>query len=349
MKENYLESRHIGLTSEEEKHMLQTLGADSLEALVRETMPADILLPEPIELNDPLSEQQHLDNAENLLLENTPARSYIGRGWYGTLTPAVIRRNILENPVWYTSYTPYQAEVSQGRLEALFVFQTMISDLTGLPLANCSLLDEATAAAESVTMMRNLRSREQVKNNVRKVFVDAKIWPNTLSVLRTRAEGQEIEIVTGSYADFQPSEDFFGALVQWPNSDGAIEDYEAFIDDCHAAGLKVTVVADLMALALLKPLPADIMCGTAQRFGLPMGFGGPTAGYMATRDEYKRDMPGRIIGLSKDKYEHPAFRLALTRYFEYLYRRSTFCDDGGHVRRLSRRRRNTLDCRSHSR
>ena len=320
MKVNYLESRHIGLTPEDEKKMLEAVGAQSVEALVRETMPADILLPEPIALDEPYTEQQQLEVADVMLSHNESVRSYIGRGWYGTITPAVIRRNMLENPVWYTSYTPYQAEVSQGRLEALFVFQTMISDLTGLPLANCSLLDEATSAAESVTMMRNLRSREQVKNNVRKVFVDEKIWPNTLSVLRTRSAGQDIEVVTGSYADFQPTEDFFGALVQWPNSDGAIEDYETFIDDCHAAGLKVTVVADLMALAILKPLNADIMCGTAQRFGLPMGFGGPTAGYMATRDEFKREMPGRIIGLSKDKYEHPAYRLALQTREQHIKR-----------------------------
>jgi glycine dehydrogenase len=300
--------------------MLEAVGAESMEALVRETMPDDIVLPEPIELDEPLTEQKQLENAEELLAENIPARSYIGRGWYGTITPAVIRRNMLENPVWYTSYTPYQAEVSQGRLEALFVYQTMISDLTGLPLANCSLLDEATAAAESVTMMRNLRSREQMKANVRKVFVDEKVWPNTLSVLRTRAKGQDIELVVGRYADFEPNEEYFGALVQWPNSDGAIEDYEAFIEDCHTAGLKVTVVADLMALALLKPLDADIMCGTAQRFGLPMGFGGPTAGYMATRDEFKREMPGRIIGLSKDKYEHPAYRLALQTREQHIKR-----------------------------
>ena len=320
MKVNYLEMRHIGLSEADEKKMLEAIGAESVDALVRETMPADILLPEGIELDEPATEQVHLETAETLLNTNVPARSYIGRGWYGTITPAVIRRNMLENPVWYTSYTPYQAEVSQGRLEALFVFQTMVSDLTGLPLANCSLLDEATAAAESVTMMRNLRSREQVKNNVCKVFVDEKIWPNTLSVLRTRAAGQGIEIVTGSYADFQPSAEFFGALVQWPNSEGSVEDYECFIDDCHEAGLKVTVVADLLALALLKPLAADIMCGTAQRFGLPMGFGGPTAGYMATRDEYKRDMPGRIIGLSKDKYEHPAYRLALQTREQHIKR-----------------------------
>ena len=323
MKVNYLESRHIGLTEQDEKQMLAAVGAESMEALVRETMPADILLPEGIALEEPYTEQKQLENAESLLSSNAPARSYIGRGWYGTITPAVIRRNILENPVWYTSYTPYQAEVSQGRLEALFVFQTMISDLTGLPLANCSLLDEATAAAESVTMMRNLRSREQVKNNVRKVFVDEKIWPNTLSVLRTRAAGQGIELVIGNWSSVMgqlKGEEYFGALVQWPNSDGSIEEYDAFIEDCHAAGLKVTVVADLMALALLKPLDADIMCGTAQRFGLPMGFGGPTAGYMATRDEFKRDMPGRIIGLSKDKYEHPAYRLALQTREQHIKR-----------------------------
>ncbi|MBQ3632873.1 MAG: glycine dehydrogenase (aminomethyl-transferring), partial [Paludibacteraceae bacterium] len=320
MKVNYLESRHVGLTEADEKHMLDAIGAESIEQLIRQTMPADILLPEPIELDEPYTEQQQLEVAEVTLSANEPARSYIGRGWYGTITPAVIRRNILENPVWYTSYTPYQAEVSQGRLEALFVFQTMVSDLTGLPLANCSLLDEATSAAESVTMMRNLRTREQVKANVCKVFVDEKIWGNTLSVLRTRAAGQGIEIVTGSYADFRPTAEFFGALVQWPNADGSIEDYEGFIADCHKAGLKVTVVADLMALALLKPLDADIMCGTAQRFGLPMGFGGPTAGYMATRDEFKRDMPGRIIGLSKDKYDHPAFRLALQTREQHIKR-----------------------------
>lgn len=323
MKVNYLESRHIGLTPADEQKMLSALGVKSLDALVRETMPEDILLPEPIELEEPYTEQQQLEVAETLLGHNEPARSFIGRGWYGTITPAVIRRNILENPVWYTSYTPYQAEVSQGRLEALFVFQTMVSDLTGLPLANCSLLDEATAAAESVTMMRNLRSREQMKADVRKVFVDEKIWPNTLSVLRTRAQGQGIDLEIGDWrlkiGDLKADE-YFGAVVQWPNSDGSIEDYESFIDDCHAAGLKVTVIADLMALALLKPLDADIMCGTAQRFGLPMGFGGPTAGYMATRDEFKREMPGRIIGLSKDKYERPAFRLALQTREQHIKR-----------------------------
>lgn len=320
MKVNYLKQRHIGLSEQDEQKMLKVIGAESVEQLIAETMPEDILLKEPVELPEPLTEQQMLDSLTVSAQANVLNRSYIGRGWYGTITPSVIRRNVLENPVWYTSYTPYQAEVSQGRLEALFNFQTMISDLTGLPLANCSLLDEATSAAEAVTMMRNLRSREQVKNGVCKVFVDEKIFPNTLSVMQTRAAGQGIELVIGRYADFEPTTDYFGAIAQMPNADGAIEDYADWIEDCHAAGLKVAIVADLMAMALLRPLDADIVCGTAQRFGLPMGFGGPTAGYMATRDEYKRDLPGRIIGLSKDTYEHPAYRLALQTREQHIKR-----------------------------
>ena len=325
MKTNYLKSRHIGLTEQDQQQMLEVIGVQSVDELIAQTMPADILLQEPLDLDEPLTEQEHLNTVHDMAQKNQLYRSYIGRGWYGTITPAVIQRNILENPVWYTSYTPYQAEVSQGRLEALFVYQTMISDLTGLPLANCSLLDEATAAAEAVTMMRNLRTRDMVKAGVKKVLVDKKIFANTLHVMQTRAKGQDIELVMVDYAcvtsDWLAEHGpFFGAIVQCPNADGSIEDYAAFIDDCHAAGLKVTVIADLMALALLKPLNADIMCGTAQRFGLPMGFGGPTAGYMATREEYKRDMPGRIIGLSKDTYEKPAFRLALQTREQHIKR-----------------------------
>ena len=325
MKTNYLKNRHIGLTEQDQQQMLEVIGVKSVEELIAQTMPADILLDEPLDLDEPLTEQEHLNTVHEMAQKNQLYRSYIGRGWYGTNTPAVIQRNILENPVWYTSYTPYQAEVSQGRLEALFVYQTMISDLTGLPLANCSLLDEATAAAEAVTMMRNLRSRDMVKAGVKKVLVDKKIFENTLHVMRTRAIGQDIELVMVNYemvtaewlAEHGP---FFGAIVQWPNAEGSVEDYDAFIADCHAAGMKVSVIADLMALALLKPLDADIVCGSAQRFGLPMGFGGPTAGYMATREEYKRDMPGRIIGLSKDAYEKPAYRLALQTREQHIKR-----------------------------
>ena len=325
MKTNYLKNRHIGLTEQDQQQMLEVIGVKSVEELIAQTMPADILLDEPLDLDEPLTEQEHLNTVHDMAQKNELYRSYIGRGWYGTNTPAVIQRNILENPVWYTSYTPYQAEVSQGRLEALFVYQTMISDLTGLPLANCSLLDEATAAAEAVTMMRNLRSRDMIKAGVKKVLVDKKIFENTLSVMRTRAIGQDIELVMANYelvtADWlQENGPFFGAIVQWPNAEGSVEDYEAFIADCHAAGMKVSVIADLMALALLKSLDADIVCGSAQRFGLPMGFGGPTAGYMATREEYKRDMPGRIIGLSKDAYDKPAYRLALQTREQHIKR-----------------------------
>ncbi len=325
MKTNYLKSRHIGLTEQDQQQMLEVIGVKSVDELIAQTMPADILLEEPLDLDEPLTEQEHLSTMHQMAAKNQLYRSYIGRGWYGSITPAVIQRNILENPVWYTSYTPYQAEISQGRLEALFVYQTMISDLTGLPLANCSLLDEATAAAEAVTMMRNLRSRDMVKAGVNKVLVDKKIFENTLSVMRTRAIGQGIELVMVNYEQvtaewLAANGPFFGAIVQWPNADGAIEDYTTFIDDCHNAGMKVSVIADLMALALLKPLDADIMCGTAQRMGLPLGYGGPTAGYMATREEYKRDMPGRIIGLSKDTHDKPAYRLALQTREQHIKR-----------------------------
>ncbi len=318
---NNLKNRHIGLSEADKEQMLKVLNLHSVDELIERVIPADILLPEDKRPKiDALTEQEHLNRMHVLQTGNEMRRTYIGRGWYGTLTPSVIVRNVLENPVWYTSYTPYQAEISQGRLEALFAFQTVISDLTGLPLANCSLLDEATAAAEAVTMMRNLRSRQQVKDEVTKVFVDRKIFESTLSVMRTRACGQNIELVVGDYAAFTPSAEFFGAIIQLPNADGAIEDYTLFVDDCHKAGLKVAVIADLMALCLLKPLDADICCGTAQRFGLPMGFGGPTAGYMATREEYKRELPGRIIGLSKDQYERPAYRLALQTREQHIKR-----------------------------
>ena len=325
MKTNYLKSRHIGLTEQDQQQMLEVIGVKSVDELIAQTMPADILMDEPLDLDEPLTEQEHLSTMHQMAAKNQLYRSYIGRGWYGSITPAVIQRNILENPVWYTSYTPYQAEISQGRLEALFVYQTMISDLTGLPLANCSLLDEATAAAEAVTMMRNLRPRDMVKANVNRVLVDKKIFVNTLSVMRTRAIGQGIELVMVNYEQvtaewLATNGPFFGAIVQWPNAEGAIEDYNAFIDDCHTAGMKVSVIADLMALALLKPLNADIMCGTAQRMGLPLGYGGPTAGYMATREEYKRDMPGRIIGLSKDTHDKPAYRLALQTREQHIKR-----------------------------
>ncbi len=321
--QNYLEPRHIGLNKADEQQMLATVGASSVQELIEQIIPADIRLSEPLDLPEALTEGEHLASVYALSQENKLYKSYIGRGWYDTATPAVIARNVLENPVWYTSYTPYQAEVSQGRLEALFIFQTAVSDLTGLPLANCSLLDEATAAAEAVTMMRNLRSRQQVKDGANKLFVDNNIFPETIAVLKTRAAGQGIELVFGDYALFQFTPEFFGAILQLPNANGLVEDYTAFTEAAHAAGAKVAVIADILSLALLHApgtWGADIVCGSTQRLGIPMGFGGPVAGYMATRDEYKRDMPGRIIGLSKDSHERPAYRLALQTREQHIKR-----------------------------
>lgn len=320
---NNLKPRHIGLSEADKEAMLAAIEADSIEQLISETIPADIMLPEPLALDEALTEQEHLSSVYEMSQHNCLYKTYIGRGWYDTATPAVIQRNMLENPVWYTSYTPYQAEISQGRLEALFVFQTMVSDLTGLGLANCSLLDEATAAAEAVTMMMNLRSREQQKRGCNKVFVDEKIFPQTLAVMRTRALGQHIDLVVGDYLDAELDDSFIGVIMQLPNADGSVEDYSGFIDKAHASGCKATVIADLMSLALLKApgsYGADIVCGTAQRFGLPVGFGGPTAGYMATKEDYKRELPGRIIGLSKDAHDRPAYRLALQTREQHIKR-----------------------------
>ncbi|MCM1034578.1 MAG: aminomethyl-transferring glycine dehydrogenase [Paludibacter sp.] len=321
--QNYLQPRHIGISSDDEQRMLQDLGVASVDELVSQVIPDAIRLQKPLDLPEPLTEYEHLQTLGEIAKNNCLMRNYIGQGFYPTATPSVIVRNVLENPVWYTSYTPYQAEVSQGRLEALFIFQTVVANFTGLPLANCSLLDEATAAAEAATMMRNLRSREQQKNNVSKLFVDERIFSQTLAVLQTRAQGQGIEIIIGDYAAFEPDETYFGAIVQWPNADGAVEDYTYFVEEAHAAGLKVTVIADILSLALLRApgtWGADICCGSTQRMGIPMGYGGPVAGYMATRDEYKRDMPGRIIGLSKDAYGHPAYRLALQTREQHIKR-----------------------------
>ena len=315
--------RHIGISSNEEKEMLETLGVKTLDELIEQTVPADIRLKEPLKLNEPLTERAYLEHIAELAQKNKVFTSYIGQGWYDTVTPAVIQRNVLENPVWYTSYTPYQAEISQGRLEALLNFQTAVSDFAGLPLANCSLLDEATAAAEAATMMHNLRSRDPVKAGVNRLFVDENVFPQTLAVLRTRTEGQGIEIDLGNYADFELTDKHFGVLLQLPNSNGLVEDYADFAAKAHERGCKVAVAADLMSLALLKApgtWGADICFGSTQRWGIPMGFGGPYAGYFVTRDEYKREIPGRIIGISKDAYGRPAFRLALQTREQHIKR-----------------------------
>lgn len=318
-----LACRHIGIGAEQEKEMLKVVGVNSLDELIDKVMPHNIRLKKDLELAPAMTEREYTEHIMKLAAKNKVFRSCIGMGWYDTVTPAVIQRNIFENPVWYTSYTPYQAEVSQGRLEALLNFQTMVSDLTAMPLANCSLLDDATGAAEAANMMMSLRSRQQVKAGANKLFVDEKIFPQVLAVINTRAVPQGIEVVTGDYKSFDFSEGFFGCIIQYPNSDGNIECYSEFTEKAHAADLKVAVLADILSLVLLTPpgeWGADIVFGSTQRMGTPMFYGGPSAGYMATRDEYKRNMPGRIIGWSKDKYGKLCYRMALQTREQHIKR-----------------------------
>lgn len=315
--------RHIGISECDLPKMLATIGVKTVDELIDQTIPAGIRLKRPLNLPPAMNEHEFLAHIRQLAQKNVLADNYIGLGYYGTVTPAVIMRNVFENPVWYTSYTPYQAEISQGRLEALLNFQTMISDLTALPLANCSLLDEATAAAEAMTMMHNLRSRDQINAGVNALFVDEKLFPQTIDVLRTRSLPQGIELVFGDWRTFDFAKPVFGAIVQYPNSDGVICDYKEFAEKCHANGAKLTVVADILALTLLTPpgdWGADIAVGSTQRFGMPLYFGGPSAAYMATRDEYKRSMPGRIIGVTKDANGHRALRLALQTREQHIKR-----------------------------
>lgn len=323
MKTDLLVNRHVGINEADEQLMLQKIGVKTLDELIDKTIPANIRLQQPLDLPTPMTEYEFAQHIANLASMNKLYTTYIGMGWYNTITPAVIVRNVLENPVWYTSYTPYQSEVSQGRLEALMNFQTAITDLTGMPLANCSLLDEATAAAEAVTMMYNLRSRTQQKAGANVVFVDESIFPQTLAVMKTRAVPQGIVLKTGSYKTATLSPDTFACIIQYPNADGNVEDYRAFVEQAHAADCKVAVAADILSLALLTPpgeWNADIVFGSSQRLGTPMYYGGPSAAFFATRDEYKRQMPGRIIGLSKDKYGKLCFRMALQTREQHIKR-----------------------------
>lgn len=323
MQTEKFQNRHIGINETDLQFMLKKIGVDSLDELIDQTIPKDIRLKERLNLPPALSENEYADEITQLASKNRAYATYIGMGWYGTALPAVIIRNVFENPVWYTSYTPYQAEISQGRLEALMNFQTMVSELTGLPLANCSLLDEATAAAEAATMMHSLRSREQVKAGANKLFVDNNIFPQTLAVIETRMTPQGIEVLTGDYKNFTFDAGFFGAIVQYPNSEGSIEDYSQFVENAHTANCKVAVATDLMALTLLTPpgeWGADVAFGSSQRFGIPMFYGGPSAAFFATRDEYKRNIPGRIIGISKDVYNKPAYRMALQTREQHIKR-----------------------------
>ena len=323
MKTDLLTNRHNGIQESDLPVMLEKIGVESLDELINKTIPANIRLKEPLPLAAPMTERAFAEHINGLAAKNKLYTSYIGMGWYDSITPAVIQRNVFENPVWYTSYTPYQTEVSQGRLEALLNFQTVISDLTAMPLANCSLLDEATAAAEAAAMMYALRSREQQKNGANVLFIDENIFPQNLSVIRTRVIPQGMIIRLGNYKEVEFSPDIFGCIIQYPNSNGSVEDYRDFVEKAHAAHCKVAVDADILSLALLVPpgeWGADIVFGSSQRLGIPMFYGGPSAAYFATRDEFKRNMPGRIIGLSKDKYGRIGYRMALQTREQHIKR-----------------------------
>jgi len=315
--------RHNGPRTGEIDEMLNEIGVKSLDELVKQTVPADILLKSPLKTDKALSEYEYLAKLKGTASKNKNYRSLIGLGFYGTgVLPAVVR-NIFENPSWYTSYTPYQAEISQGRLEALLNFQTMVASLTGFKMANSSMLDDSTAAAEAVRMMYELRSREAQKAGKNLLFIDSNTFPQVIAVIETRAEVLGIEIIKGEFNKFEFDDRCFGAVLQYPAANGAVEDYSSFCETAHSKGILVTAVTDLLALCLLKEPAAwgaDIAVGTAQRFGLPMGFGGPTAGFMATRDEYKRNMPGRIIGVSVDRLGKPALRMALQTREQHIKR-----------------------------
>ncbi|MDR2234233.1 MAG: aminomethyl-transferring glycine dehydrogenase [Tannerella sp.] len=323
MDTNLFANRHIGVNADDISSMLKTIGAESVDELMEQTIPSDIRLTKQLDLPEPMTEREYAEHIAELASRNEIFTSYIGMGWYDTVSPAPILRNVFENPAWYTSYTPYQAEVSQGRLEALFNFQTMVGELTGMPLSNSSLLDEATAAAEAASMLFATRSREQIKNGANVLFVDNKVFESTLAVINTRMAPQGIEIVSGDYSVFQFFEKVFGAIIQYPDSDGSVNDYASFVSKANANGTRLAVAADLLSLVLLTPpgeWGADIVFGSTQRFGIPMFYGGPSAAYFAAKEEYKRFIPGRIIGLSVDAYGHPAFRMALQTREQHIKR-----------------------------
>ena len=315
--------RHIGINVAERDEMLATLGVSSLDELIDQTVPEAIRQREPLDLPAAQTEFEYLRELQEIASRNKVFKNYIGLGYYGTVTPSVILRNVFHNPGWYTQYTPYQAEIAQGRLESLLNFQTMVSDLTGLPIANASLLDEGTAAAEAMTMFygqANKRNRGEAKNEF---FVDEDIFPQTLDVLRTRAVPIDVEIVTGNFADYEPTERTFGVLLQYPGKHGAVRDVRPFVEKMRANGVFVTVAADLLSLALLTPpgeFGADCAVGNTQRFGVPMGFGGPHAAYFATTEKMKRVIPGRIIGVSTDSHGNRALRMALQTREQHIRR-----------------------------
>ncbi|MBA7511315.1 Glycine dehydrogenase (decarboxylating) [subsurface metagenome] len=316
-------NRHIGPRREEIPDMLTTVGVKTLEELIDKTVPSNIRLRKSLALPEGMSEYEYFKKIKRIALKNKVCKSYIGTGYYNTIFPAVIQRNILENPSWYTSYTPYQAEISQGRLEALLNFQTMVTDITAMEIANASLLDEATAAAEAMTMLFNARSRKQIAENRTRFFVDDNTFPQIVEVLSARAEPLGIELVIDSYSKIQLNSDYFGIFLQYPSNDGEIRDYSDIVNMAHTNECTISVAADLLSLMLLIPpgkWGADVVVGSTQRFGLPMGFGGPHAAFFATKEIFKRYIPGRIIGVSKDKYDRFALRMALQTREQHIKR-----------------------------
>lgn len=320
--DNFIQ-RHNGPRDHEIDEMIEKIGVSTLDELIDKTVPSSIRLDKPMALGKGISEYEYSSKLRKIAAKNKLYKSFIGLGYYDTIMPAVIQRNILENPSWYTSYTPYQAEISQGRLEALLNFQTVVSDLTGMELANASLLDEATAASEAMIMLFNARPRAQAKAGANVFFVDENIFPQTFDVIHTRAVPLGIEIVKGDYKSFELTDKVFGAIVQYPAADGKIEDYSDFVNKAHENNTAVAVAADIMSLVLLTPpgeWGADVVVGSTQRFGIPMGYGGPHAGYFATSEKYKRNIPGRIIGVSKDAQGKLALRMALQTREQHIKR-----------------------------
>jgi len=315
--------RHIGPDQNDIKEMLSVIGLSSIDELIHKAVPDNILLKKDLDLDKAMSEYDYKTYISKILTKNKIYKTYIGQGYYNTITPSVIWRNIFENPVWYTSYTPYQAEISQGRLEALLNFQTVITELTGCEIANASLLDEATAAAEAMIMTANNRKRKDIQNGVNVYFVDENIFPQTLDVLIGKAEPLGIVIETGDYKTFKIHEKVFGALLQYPGADGSIHDFSSFADKLHEKDLLLSVAADILSLAVLTPpatFGADIVFGSTQRLGIPMGYGGPHAAYFATHEKFKRKIPGRIIGISKDVHGNIAYRMALQTREQHIKR-----------------------------
>jgi glycine dehydrogenase len=315
--------RHIGTSSEEKSQMLEAVGVSSIDELISKTVPNQIRLAQPLQLADSLTEQEYLLSLKEKASRNILNHNFIGQGYYGTLVPSVNLRNIFENPGWYTAYTPYQAEISQGRLEALLNFQTMVMDLTSMEMANASLLDEGTAAAEAMIMFYNSRSRVQKKAEINKFFVADHCFDQTIDVVLGRAKSMGIEVEVGALESYTPSNKYFGAICQFPDKTGKVSNLDKFISDAHACEMKVGVGTDLMSLVLLKGAgqwQADAVYGNSQRFGVPMGLGGPHAAFFATKEEYKRNLPGRIIGVSKDVDGKYALRMALQTREQHIKR-----------------------------